>query len=88
MHFSLVKNALVFCLTGSVAFSAVIQKRDACSTAPTPPNPVSYGFKNHPGAHYYCDTRWDYGLVITGLEVWAEQYQIKGIRWTLSDCEI
>ncbi|RDL34412.1 uncharacterized protein BP5553_07540 [Venustampulla echinocandica] len=37
------------------------------------------------GGGYYCDTAWDKGLVITGLEVWANEWHVKGIQWAYSD---
>jgi hypothetical protein len=58
-----------------------------CSSAPITRNPPSYGFPQHAGDPY-CNTKWDSGLGITGIEVWALQYQMKGIEWTYSDGKI
>lgn len=43
-----------------------------------------YGCEGNTG-FYFCNTNWKAGLLITGMEVWAEQYQIKGIQLTYSD---
>lgn len=94
MQLSFLKSFLAVGLTIPLAFGAsipsvsTIQKRDVCSDAPTMINPVHYGFPNHPGANYYCDTRWVAGLTVIGIEVWARQYQIKGIQFTFSDGKI
>lgn len=33
----------------------------------------------------FCHTPWKRGLVVTGIEVWANEWQVKGIQLTFSD---
>ena len=67
---------------------AALEKRESlCATAPIMPNPPAYGAPLHAG-DLYCDTAWDKGLVITGMEVWSLEYQIKGIQFHYSDGKI
>ncbi|KAK4499990.1 hypothetical protein PRZ48_008176 [Zasmidium cellare] len=43
----------------------------------------SYGNLDKPDT--FCDTQWRNGLSVTGIEVWATAWQIKGIQLTYSD---
>lgn len=47
----------------------------------------TYGFPDH-GGPTFCATKWDQGLVVTGIEVWSLQYQIKAIQFSFSDGEL
>jgi len=56
-----------------------------CDSGPFAP-PELYGNTDTPiQGTPYCDTNWEQGLVVIGVEVWATKFQMKGIQFTYSD---
>lgn len=56
---------------------------DDCDVGPY----ASHNFMGYPGKYpvYFCNSKWKSGAVVTGIEVWATAWQIKGIRLEYSD---
>lgn len=46
--------------------------------------PQTWGGKSGAPTNW-CSTNWDKGVVVTGLELWATPWQVKGLRFTYSD---
>ncbi|KAI4942592.1 hypothetical protein J4E91_009986 [Alternaria rosae] len=65
---------------------AQLGRADNCTDAPRVPGTfIGVGFSDDKKNLYNCDTKWIEGLVVTGMEVWSSQWQVKGIRLTYSD---
>lgn len=60
-----------------------ITRADDCHVGPMIPATAVGG----PGgkAPGFCHTQWTNGLVVTGIEVWSQDYHITGIQLTYSD---
>jgi hypothetical protein len=77
--------ALAGCATIlSLAGVALGDDKDDCTQGPTD-GPLKYWGKTGSGQQGFCHTQWTHGLVVVGIEVWATQWQIKGIKLTYSD---
>ncbi|PGH27597.1 hypothetical protein AJ80_00610 [Polytolypa hystricis UAMH7299] len=78
--------ALGCLLTLSAAFSSQLATRQsACDSGPwaRPIRPVG-GMGGYP----FCETRWRDGLIMKGMEVWADNGRVRGIEFTYSDGSI
>ncbi|CAG8981509.1 hypothetical protein HYALB_00003082 [Hymenoscyphus albidus] len=49
------------------------------------PFSASYLAGKDEGGGNFCDTKWEDGITITGIEVWAAKWHIKGFQFTYSD---
>jgi hypothetical protein len=80
MRFSI--NAALSALVSALYLTGAAYADD-CTDGPMA-SLKGYG-KKDVGPHGFCHTAWTKALVVTGIEVWATQWQIKGIQLRYSD---
>lgn len=80
MFFS--RSSLLTGVASLLSLATLGQAADCGSKGPFGPS-VAVGKAGSGG--YYCETGWAAGVVVTGLEAWADSSHVNGIQFSFSD---
>ncbi|KAF1959687.1 hypothetical protein CC80DRAFT_533061 [Byssothecium circinans] len=73
MYFSSATKAALFSLISLVSAN--------CEKGPFVSALAGVGFDKTPGYQHFCDSKWEEGIIITGIRVWAAKFQVKAVQF-------